>query len=136
MIGMEPWGRLEQLKGWRVEWADIAERGLTQFNLCQILLREGLKWRSERAVLSHEVVHAERGPFPKWMTAREEEAVSRESARRLLPIRRLGEAMSWSLNIDELAEELDVDRPTIEARLRSLHPAERAYLARRLEHHG
>ncbi len=133
---MEPWGRLEQLQGWRVEWADIAERGLTLFRLRLILLRKGLRWRSERAVLSHEVVHAERGPFPAWMTAREEEAVSRESARRLLPIRRLGEAMAWTLDTGELAEELDVDRPTIEARLRGLHPAERAYLKRRLQHHS
>lgn len=136
MGGMEPWGRLEQLVGWRIDWVIMADRGLTCFEERLIQLRKGLRWRAERAVLGHEIVHAERGPFPRWMRSREEEIVSREAARRLIPVRALGEAMAWSLNLSELAEDLDVDRPTVEARLRGLHPSERAYLKRRLEHHA
>jgi len=91
--------------------------------------------RDERFVLSHELVHAERGPFPRWMRPREEHLVSSISARRLIPIRALGEALAWSLDMHTVADELDVDLPTLRARLASLHPSERAYLIRRTEHH-
>lgn len=67
--------------------------------------------------------------------AREEEIVSRESARRLVTLEQLSEALAWTLRDDELTEELWVDRPTLRARLRSLTDAEHAYLAARLVHH-
>lgn len=53
----------------------------------------------------------------------------------LITIRALGDALAWARTRDEAAEELWVDVATLEARLRSLHPAERAYLNRRLSGH-
>ena len=46
--------------------------------------------------------------------------------------RELGEALAWSLDPHEVADELWVDVPTVEARLRHLHPSEVHYLRRRL----
>lgn len=90
----------------------------------------------------HELVHLERGPAVRGYGAREELEVSKEAARRLLPdIRGVGEALAWAARgrefdaacLDEAADELWVDRGTLRVRLEHLHPAERAYLKRRLE---
>lgn len=133
---MDPWGRAARLDGWRVDWAWRPQRlGVTRWGERRIILDITLSDRLARCVLSHEVIHAERGPSPRWAMAREEEIVSRESARRLIPLEQLGEALAWTLCADEAAEELWIDRPTLLARLRSLTPAERAYLTARLAHH-
>lgn len=58
------------------------------------------------------------------------------AARRLIPLGALGEALAWSLDAHTVADELDVDLPTLHARLAALRPAERTYLIRRTEHHG
>lgn len=131
---MDHWRWLERLPGWRVDWAFTPARGLCRWRDRVILLDPRLSHRDERSVLVHECVHAERGPVPRWMLSREEEAVAAESSRRLIPIRRLAAALAWSRDAHEVADELDVDVATVMARVRHLHPAERAYLARRLEH--
>lgn len=100
-----------------------------------ILLDIKLSRIEERCTLAHELVHAERGPFPRWATAREEAAVNAEAARRLIPLDALGEALAWSLHPTVAAEELDVDPPTLEALLRNLAAAEVEALRRRLQHH-
>lgn len=135
MIIPMAWTLIERLQEWRVDWVHAGVRGLTLFVDRRILVRHGLRADEERCVLAHEAHHALRGPSPRWMHAREEEAVSRAAARYLINIRDLGEALAWSLNMAEAAEELHVDEPTLRARLRGLHPAERAYLRKRLEHH-
>ena len=131
----DPWTDLAALPGWRVDWTHVGRRrGLTRWADRAILLDVHLTRVEERCVLQHEVLHAERGPFPRWMTPREEEAVRRESARRLIPdATRLVDALLWAHDLAEAAEELDVDVPTLEARLRGLHPSERHALRRRLE---
>lgn len=93
----------------------------------------GRPWVRERCVLAHEAHHALRGPFPRWLQPREEEAVSRAAARYLIPFPRLLDAVAWSREPNEVADELDVDLPTLEARVRGLHPSERAALVRKLD---
>lgn len=133
----DPWGILDHLPGWRVDWAwGQRHRGLTCFVSRTITLDARLGRRDERCVLSHELVHAERGPFPRWLRPREERLVSSIAARRLIPLDRLGEALAWSLDAHVVADELDVDLPTLHARLATLRPTERAYLIERTEHHG
>lgn len=133
---MDPWRRLEQLDGWRVDWMWAPRAaGLTRWRDRVIELDIRLSERAVRCVLSHEVVHAERGPFPRRLLSREEEIVSRESARRLIDLHPLGEALAWSLHPHEAADELWVDTNTLDARIRGLSDAERVYLADRLEHH-
>ena len=43
-------------------------------------------------------------------------------------------ALAWAHNLDEAADELWVDVETLEVRLAHLHPSERHYLRRRLQH--
>lgn len=133
----DSWGILDHLPGWRVDWAWAPRhRGLTCFHTRTITLDARLGRRDERCVLSHELVHAERGPFPRWLRPREERLVSSIAARRLIPLDALGEALAWSLDAHIVADELDVDLPTLHARLAALGPAERAYLTERTAHHG
>lgn len=104
----------------------------------EIVLDDRQTQAERRSTLAHELVHAERRDEPCGslvLDARQESVVSQLAARRLIPIRALGEALAWSDCIDEIADELWVDRFTVRVRLEHLHPAERAYLKRRLEQH-
>ena len=132
-MAYDPWGEVPA--GWSVDLVAMPMRGLCQWSRRLILLDIRLGRIEERCTLTHEIVHAERGPFPRWATAREEAAVNAEAARRLIPLDALGEALAWSLHPAVAAEELDVDPPTLEALLRDLAAAEVEVLRRRLKHH-
>ncbi len=112
--------------------------GLTCWPEQTVTLDKTLLQAERRCTIAHEVEHIRRGPVPAEpvLAAREEAAVEQAVARRLINIRDLGEALAWSQHPAVVAEELWVDEDTLRARLEHLHPAERAYLARRLEHHG
>ncbi len=80
-----------------------------------------------RCTAAHEAIHAERGDTSCYS------AVHREAARRLIDVRRLGEALAfYEGDLVQVAEELWVDLDTLRTRLDHLHPAERGYLQRRL----
>lgn len=85
-----------------------------------------------RCTLTHEIVHLERGHRGCQPPAVEAD-VERESARRLVPLRALGEALAWAHDEAEAADELWVDVATLRARLDGLAPEEIAYLRARLE---
>ena len=132
-MAYDPWGEVPA--GWSVDLVAMPVRGMCRWNRRTILLDIKLSGVEERCTLTHEIVHAERGPFPRWATAREEAAVNAEAARRLIPLDALGEALAWSLHPAVAAEELDVDPSTLEALLRDLAAAEVEALRRRLQHH-
>lgn len=132
-MAYDPWGEVPA--EWSVDLVAMPVRGVCRWNRRTILLDIRLSGVEERCTLMHEIVHAERGPFPRWATAREEAAVNAEAARRLIPLDALGEALAWSLHPTVAAEELDVDPPTLEALLRDLAEVEVEALRRRLEHH-
>lgn len=132
-MAYDPWGEVPA--EWSVDFVVMPVRGMCRWNRRTILLDIRLSRIEERCTLTHELVHAERGPFPCWATAREEAAVNAEAARRLIPLDALGEALAWSLHPTVAAEELDVDPPTLEALLRNLAEAELEVLHRRLAHH-
>lgn len=132
-MAYDPWGEVPA--GWSVDFVVMPARGMCRWNRRTILLDIKLSRIEERCTLAHELVHAERGPFPRWATAREEAAVNAEAARRLIPLDALGEALAWSLHPAVAADELDVDPPTLEALLRDLAEAELEALHRRLAHH-
>lgn len=91
----------------------------------------------QRCTIAHEIEHIQRGPTPPdpAIRAREEVAIDRAVARRLIDIDALGEALAWPLDPSEVADDLWVDRQTLEVRVHSLHPSEQVYLKRRLERH-
>lgn len=131
----QPWHVLHDLGDWVVRWAPLPARRRAELSWATktITMRPGMLQAERRSVLAHELEHIERGPFPRWMTAREETAVNAAAARKLIGITELGEALAWAGSMAEAADELWVDVPTLQARLDHLHPSERHYLRRRLE---
>uniref|UniRef100_A0AAU8B0J8 IrrE N-terminal-like domain-containing protein n=1 Tax=Dulem virus 32 TaxID=3145750 RepID=A0AAU8B0J8_9CAUD len=132
-MAYDPWEGVPD--GWSVDWVQLPVRGRCHWGTRTILLRISLSEVRARCVLAHEIVHAERGTAPAWARAREEAVVSAEAARRLISLDALAEALAWSLSLSEVAEELAVDRPTLEALLGDLTPQEVEELTRRLRHH-
>lgn len=129
-----PWRRLRELTDVRLEWQDT-DALLGCFDYCtrRLTMATDLTQAERRSTLAHELMHVERGPVPPGQREREEEIVDKEAARLLIGIRELGEALAWTTDMGEAAEELWVDEVMLRARLKHLHPAERAYLHRRLE---
>lgn len=139
LSGMDhSWRRLRGLPDWLLRWRRLpgAVEALTDHASRTIWMDPRLLQVERRCAIAHELEHVARGPVPPdpVLAAREEAAIDRAVARRLIPLEALGEALAWSRHLDEVADELWVDRPTLEVRLASLHPAERAHLRRRLAH--
>jgi hypothetical protein len=131
---IHPWRRLRDLAHITLLWHDGGPAGETDFEANTISLRRGMTHDERRSTVLHECLHVERGAPLTTMEGREERRVERESARLLLPdIRAVGEALAWGRDVAEAAWELNVDSGTLRIRLENLHPAERAYLKRRLE---
>jgi hypothetical protein len=86
-----------------------------------------------RSTIAHEVEHITRGPAHVGYERREELAVCRATAKRLITFEALVDAMVWSGDEYELAAELWVDVGTVRDRLRSLSPWESAEISRRME---
>lgn len=129
-----PWRRLRDLAHVRLLWHDGGPAGLTRFAEQTISLRRGMSYAERRTTILHECLHIERGPALSSLADREELRVERETARLLLPdIRAVGEALAWARDVAEAADELAVDVAALTTRLTALHPAERAYLTRRLQ---
>lgn len=132
-----PWRVFRRLAHVRLRWADLPPGiwGRTDFMHSTVTIARGLTQAERRCTIAHETQHVLRGPVPAHRQAHEEREVDRAAARLLLPdVRAIGEALAWSqLRIAEAADELWVDEPTLRTRLDALHPAERAYLRRRLD---
>ncbi len=133
-----PWRQFRSLTAWTLLWTPPASgaRAECHWPTQTVTIHPDLLQAERRSVIAHELEHIERGPFPRWARAREEAAVNAASARKLIGIHALAEALAWSLDPHEVADELWVDVPTLEARLEHLHPSERHYLRRRLAHQG
>lgn len=136
---IHPWRRLRALADWeltRHSRDDDERMGVTRHGRREISLRDDLTWAERRCTVLHECLHAEHGPVLDTMEPQHETAVRRATARLMLPeVRSIGEALAWALSAEEAADELGVDVGVLRDRLRWLHPAERHYLARRLEEH-
>ncbi|MGW6376286.1 hypothetical protein ACWFRB_09505 [Rhodococcus sp. NPDC055112] len=93
--------------------------------------------RERRCTLTHELVHVERGPVPDepHLAAREERCVDRITARRLITLDDLVDALIWNRRRvdDDTAEELWVDLRTLQIRIRELTDRERAHIDEELE---
>lgn len=122
--------------GWDVSWAFLPwpTTGLTSWRHHTITIDPICPPEMQRCTLAHELIHVERGPVldEPTLAAREELAVEKETARRLIGVRELGEAMVESDRLGHVAELLGVDPDTLTVRLTHLHPVERAYLRQRL----
>ena len=88
-----------------------------------------------RCTLTHEIVHLERGTVPADPRglAREERAVDRIAARRLITLDALIDGLRWTRDPHQLAEHLWVDVPTLRTRMAALDPVEVAEIENRLD---
>lgn len=131
-----PWAALRDLAHIRLRFThhELPEGTLATYDhdTAVITMRHGMSQAQRRSVLAHELVHHDRGPVPRWQTPREERAVSREAARRLIAFEDLARAMVWAGDEHELADELWVDVPTAIARLEALTPGEVQLLTERV----
>lgn len=131
---VHPWRLLRASEHVLLEWHDDGPMGRTNHATDTISLRRGMTWAQRRCTVLHELLHLERGPVPIADAAREEEAVRRETARRMLPdIKPVAEAIAWASCMEECADDLGVDVAVLRYRLAHLHPAERGYLRTRLD---
>lgn len=106
-------------------------RGL--FDGATIWLCSTLTQAERRSALTHELQHAERGLVGLPYREREERIVDELAARQLIPLPRLIEALRWTRNPRELAEELWTDIHTVTVRMATLDPLEVAELEHELE---
>lgn len=126
-----PWRRLRALSHVTLTWRDELPGGvdgLTLFDSNEILMRNGMEQAQRRSILTHELVHIERGPYPRWREPHEERLVCKEASRRLITIDQLADALVWCYDPYEVAEHLHVDVPTVIARLEGLTQSEAARL--------
>src|SRR5206468_3378224 len=101
-----------------------------------ILINRLLSRRGWRCALAHELVHLDEGhpqPSSETLERRQESATDRETARRLISLDELADALRWALGPEEVADELDVDTAVIRTRIRHLTPAEKQYIERRVD---
>lgn len=108
--------------------------GYTDHTNRRIVLDVDLTQRERRCTLTHELGHVHRGRVPtdQRLAEREELAVDRLAARQLVTLEDLVEALLWSTDHDEVADELWVDETTLRARLADLEEHEHAAIAARL----
>jgi Zn-dependent peptidase ImmA (M78 family) len=135
-------------------WADLARRpdivcrscrlpagdGLWFHDLRAIALDDRLDRTGRRVALAHELVHvdfgdeqvAQCGPDGPRQARRQESRADQEAARRLIPLRALGQALSaHPHDLSAAADELDVTVHLLVVRIERLHPAEQGKLRAR-----
>lgn len=93
-----------------------------------IWLDSRLTCAERRCTLAHEIGHLERGlPCDHGVsnaTDATERAIDEWAARLLIPAHSLAQALRWATTLEDAADELWVDVPTLRARLRGLTDAE------------
>lgn len=130
-----PWRATRALRHITIRWADLPVdlMGYADFETNTVTLAHGLTQAERRSTLWHEVLHLLRGRVPEHLREREERAVDDAAARDLITFEALVDAMLWSRDDYEIAEELWVDVAMVRARLTGLTPAESAALVCRIE---
>lgn len=124
-----PWRAMRALPDWHVHFTDqLPEkiRGVTRWSDQTVWIQTGLTQAERRSVIEHELQHILRGPGGR--RDREEATVRQSAARRLIPLGALAEALQWSYDEHDLADELWVGVPTIRARLAGLSDQEKRHI--------
>ena len=95
-----------------------------------ILIEKNHSKAERRCHLTHALAHIELEHRGDEFDTKEEESADRWAARQLIDLNDLTAALQWNgWHVTEaLAHELRVDRRILGARLRTLHPSERAHL--------
>jgi hypothetical protein len=132
----DPWRWVRELPHITVLWSDDLPAdvmGYAHFGEQTVVLANGLTQAERRSTCWHEVLHLQRGPVPRHLAAREEREVEHRTARDLIPFAALVQAMLWSRDDHEIADELTVDVGLVRARLDGLSAGESDALERALD---
>lgn len=125
-----PWRAFRREEQWELAFRRLPARRRAQvdFQTGLVTLSPTLDQAARRCAICHELIHIERGPVPSEpvLHAKEEAAVRREVALRLVDLPRLIRALQWSQWPNEVADDCWVDTPTLQTRLDHLTPAERS----------
>jgi Zn-dependent peptidase ImmA (M78 family) len=115
--GWNPWRALREAAEIELRWMPLPESYgggaiVTTDDGYVIVLDSRLRQEERRAVLAHELVHAERGVLPPSapdaLRAKDEHAVENEVADRLVPADELREFVEQCLSLDRFVTALDV----------------------------
>lgn len=131
-----PWGDLARHAELELVWRRlVGVDSLYDRDGRTVFIDPRLLQAERRCALAHELVHAERGDAGlacPVLDLRQEILVESMSARRLITLVELVEALLWSQDEYELAECLWVDVATVQARLDNLSDDEKDYVTQRL----
>jgi Zn-dependent peptidase ImmA (M78 family) len=126
-----PWRHLDGL-GLDVAYANLGdEAGCWDPDTSLIWIDKQLTQAQRRSTLAHELVHAENDHEPccsPWHERKQERAVEQEAARRLIDLDDLMDALAWCTSLGEVAEELQVDRSILDARIDTLDAEDQAVI--------
>ncbi|MDD9207860.1 ImmA/IrrE family metallo-endopeptidase [Georgenia sp. 10Sc9-8] len=122
-----PWRRLRQSPHIDVAWWPMAGRLGATNGRDVIVLHPGQSQVLRRCTVAHELAHVELG-HTGGCTGTEERHARQLAARWLITMEQLLDALRWSEELQEVAEELWVDTDTLNARLDALTAAGRAQI--------
>lgn len=137
-MSYSPWGTLAKMPEIELVFADLPDDlGWYDPEKNQIALDRNQSRRQMRCTLEHELEHARRGDedtshVSPVLAARQEIAASTRAARNLISLDDLVDALLFSQDECELAEELNVDEDTVKLRLLTLSPEEHAVIDARI----
>lgn len=130
-----PWEDLSRRPHIEVQWPLLPQRLLSLTDgYSRIEIDRRLSQVQRRCALDHELCHIDLGVLGgcggpgEWR-------IRRHSARRMIPIKMLGQAMAYTLDLDAVAFDCWVIRPVLDDRLTWLTDAERAHLEAVTAHH-
>lgn len=129
-----PWRALREMPRIDVAWIDLPIGLHAETDGQQIWIDRRLRQVERRCAIAHEVEHIQRG-IPCRDDPADEAAVEKATARRLVDVRDLADALAWTTDHDELADCLWVTPAVLTVRLGNLHPAESRYLHTATAHH-
>ena len=138
----DPYQALRDHPHWTMTWGSLpaGECGRWYDEHRTVVFDKRLTQAGRRSTVAHEVVHAEMGdvcckadgPDGPRIARRREQTADQIAARRLITLDALADALLWSQDEYEVADELWVDVETIRARLASLTETEKDYIDRRV----
>lgn len=130
-----PWRAVRGMPGWEVVFTDDLPAGVvaaTTWDDRTLWVRRGLTQAERRCAIEHERQHVMRGVV---CGDADEAFVEQATARALISLDALADALRWSRHPREVADALWVTQAVLRCRVRHLHPVERAALAHAVEHH-
>lgn len=131
----DPWTAFAALTTWTLVWRHLPDGyyGFTNFLTRTVTLHNDLTQAERRCTIAHETEHILRGPIPSVDRMEAEElAVNKAASRKLIEVHTMAEALAHATDTQEAADALWVDLDMLNIRLHHLHPAERAFIKRRL----